>query len=99
VPSELPEISDSAHRRGGIPERGDLVVWCGRAAGRALLYFIQHKVDLGQGEAGQLQVEIHLEEPLQFDGQQLAVPAGIERELVVGDDIGPAFGRIEMREA
>ena len=36
---------------------------------------------------------------LQLDRQHLAVPAGIQRELVVGDHVGPPLGRAEMGQA
>src|SRR5438445_200345 len=36
---------------------------------------------------------------LQFDREQLAVPAGVQGKLVVGDDIGPALSRIEVGQA
>ncbi len=40
-----------------------------------------------------IEVQVELSELLEFLCQQLLVPAGIERELVVGDHIGPLLRR------
>ncbi len=48
------------------------------------------RVNLGQREAGQRHIEVEIDEGLQFDRQDLAVPAGIECELIVGKQ-SPTF--------
>ena len=47
-------------------------------------------VDLRNGEPGDAEVEVELgrEQPGELDGEHLLVPAGVERKLVVGEDIG-----------
>ena len=50
---------------------------------------------LGERKAGQCDVEFEIE-GLQLDRKQLMIPPGIQGELVVGDDIGPALVRIEV---
>src|SRR5262249_44748843 len=51
-------------------------------------------VDLGDREAGELNVEVEVtgRELFEFEGQELLVPAGVECDLVVGEDIGPLLG-------
>jgi hypothetical protein len=58
-------------------------------------------VDLGCLETGygDVEVEIELQEALKLDGEQLAVPARVFGELVVGDDIGANLGVREVLEA
>ena len=73
--------------------RSMLWVW------RGLPRFIEQQIDLGEREAGDLHVEFQIDEGLQFDREQLAVPAGVQGQLVVGDDIGPALRRIEVGQA
>jgi hypothetical protein len=94
--SEPPDIAGSGDGRSCISEGRNLVAGAGRTARRALLCLIEHEVDLGQREAGEFHVEVHLHEAIQLDRQHFAIPAGILRELVVRDDIGPALGRREM---
>lgn len=43
---------------------------------------IQHEVGLGEREAGQRHVELEISQRLEFDGEDLGVPAGIEREML-----------------
>ena len=56
-------------------------------------------VDLADREAGELDVVLRLDQALQLDREQFLVPAGVQRELVVGEDVGPLLGLGEMREA
>jgi hypothetical protein len=66
---------------------------------RGLLRLLEHEIDLGEREAGDLDVEFQINKSLQLDGKQLAVPTGIEGQLVVGDDVGSALRRIEVGQA
>ena len=49
-------------------------------------------------EPDRLEIKIEVDERLQLDRQDLAVPAGVLRELVVGQDVGALVGFAEMRE-
>ena len=60
--------------------------------------FVEREVDLGETEAGDRHIETQVDQALEFDREDLAVPASIQRELVVGEDIGPSFGLGQMRE-
>ena len=57
-------------------------------------------VDLGDREAGHADVEVEIDrqQSLQLLGQDLLVPAGIERQLVVGKHIGPLLLRRHVLE-
>ena len=59
---------------------------------------IERQVDLGQREAGNGDIELKINQSLQFECQQPLIPAGIQRELVVGQDIGPPLLRRQMRQ-
>ena len=53
--------------------------------------FVEREVDLGETEAGDRHIETQVDQALEFDREDLAVPASIQRELVVGEDIGPSI--------
>ena len=59
--------------------RNDLFVW--------IIGSLEHNIDLAAREAGKRQVEVDLEGAnlLEFQPKYLHVPAGIERNLVVGE--------------
>ena len=57
---------------------------------------VEEEVDLGEREAGELDVELEIDEGLQLDREDIAVPAGVQRELVVGDHVGPALRRAQV---
>ena len=59
--------------------RDDLVVGIGRVA--------QHDVDLARAEPGQREVDVELGQRQigQLELEELEIPAGIERDLVVGE--------------
>src|SRR5215207_7579436 len=76
----------------------DLVLTFGRGRWGALLGVIEQDVDFGKREAGELEIKLHVNEGLQLDRQDIAIPAGVLRKLVVGDDIGPSLGLVEMRQ-
>jgi hypothetical protein len=61
--------------------------------------FLENEIDLRQGEAGALDVEFHIDERLQFDREHLAVPPGIQCQLVVRQHVGPSLCGIEMGQA
>jgi hypothetical protein len=99
VTIEQPQVCNPGHRHRGLGDGRDRVVSPVVGIGRRLSGFIEQHIDLGQGEAGDLDVEFQIDQRLQLDCQHLAVPAGIEGQLVVGQHIGPALGRIEVGQA
>jgi hypothetical protein len=52
-----------------------------------------------RARAGDLGTEIEVDESLQLDREHLAIPPGIESQLVVGQHIGSALGGIEVGQA
>ena len=72
--------------------RDHLVLGIGRS--------LEDHVDLAGGEAGQRQVEIDVEhrQLAELELQEIEVPAGAERDLVVGDPQRPLLRLREMRQ-
>ena len=72
--------------------RDDLVLGIGRA--------FQDHVDLAGGEAGQREVEVDVEhrQLAELELQEIEVPAGAERDLVVGDPQRPLLRLGEVRQ-
>jgi hypothetical protein len=66
--------------------------------GRGLLLTLDGEVDLGGGKAEQFEIEVEVDKTLHFDGQDIAIPAGVLGQLVVGKDIGPDLIARKMRE-
>src|SRR5690606_5472911 len=58
----------------------------------------ENEIDLSQTEPGEFDVELKIDQRLQLDGEDLLVPAGIQRELVVRENIGPPLCFGEMRQ-
>lgn len=96
VRPEAPDIASLGHRRPGFGRR----CLIGRIGGIFACTVIEQQIELGGLEAGdlQLEVEIHFGQGLEFDFQDLAVPAGEFGQAVVSDDIGAPLGRGEMTE-
>ena len=73
------------------------VVYVGNRICRICLGFIvqrqglQGNVDFGQFEAGdgQIKIDIEVGQILKLERQQIRIPAGVFRQPVVGNDIGP----------
>jgi hypothetical protein len=79
MPTKTPHIAcarDSGRRV--IDRREDLVLYLGRTVRRALARLIEHKVNFSGREAGELDVEIDVDEALQLNRQQLTVPPAVE---------------------
>ena len=79
-------------------DRRDRILRRIAAIGIGLAGFIEHEVDLGQAEPGHLDIELQVDQRLQLDREDLLVPPGIERELVVGEHVGAPLGIGEMRQ-
>jgi hypothetical protein len=52
-----------------------------------LCCFIEKEIDFGHFKAGQLDLEVHVDESLQLDREDFSVPSRFFRELVVGQDV------------
>jgi DNA modification methylase len=50
-----------------------------------------------QATARDFDVKVKINQSPELDCQQLMIPAGVQSQLVVGDDIGPTLRGIEMR--
>jgi hypothetical protein len=53
---------------------------------------IENEIDLRHFEAGQLDLDVEVDQALQFDGQDLAIPPCLLRELVVSKDVRAFVG-------
>jgi hypothetical protein len=96
MPTDQPEVAGPGRGQSWVNQRRHLIISMLLEAWRRLPGLIEDKVNLGQREAGDLDIEIEIDEGLEFDREHFPVPAGIQRKLVVGDDISPALGGIEM---
>ena len=86
----MPRIQRSPGSRHRLGRRlRDLVLALDRAARR--LDVVEQLVQLGVGEADQVQVELELVQRLELGAQQLLVPAGVLGDAVVGDHQRPAL--------
>ncbi|MEL6244120.1 MAG: hypothetical protein AAFQ85_02085 [Pseudomonadota bacterium] len=85
--SERPDIA-GAHTAWGVNghyviRRIAWLLWHGRS---------QRGVDLSHRKAGDTDVEgqiIDLQDGAELLGEEVLVPTGVQRELVVGEDVGP----------
>ena len=85
MPAQLPEIPwlrDRRHGRVCFRQLISVVVLLVRAANQEI-----NLAHLKTG-GGYIEIKVHFEETLQFQGKQFAVPAGILGELVVGENVG-----------
>ena len=98
VSSQRPNIAETGHGRVLVGQGRDLVLAFRRGAWRALFGVVQENVDFGEGEAGELDVELNVNEGLELDRQDIAIPAGVLRKLVVGDHIGAALRLGQVRQ-
>ena len=98
--AKRPELSE-------IPEPGDsrthrvwhLISGIGRGAiGAAVTVFIEDLINLRQGKTGQFHLELQIHQRPQLDRQDLAIPAGLLGEPVIGQHIGPLLRSREMRD-
>ena len=92
---EDPKIAELRQRRSRAVDRLNLVLELRR------FHLFEDEVDLGHFEAGDGHVEIgdDLRQMLEFDGENLGVPAGPRGELVVRQDKGALLIGAEMLDA
>ena len=91
VPPQFPDIAGLTDSRAVVKPR-QIVGGIGCCRRRLA---VQHQVDLAGREAGQLDIEVDLDQLLEMLPQQIEVPDRLFRQPVVGDDDGPLFGRAE----
>src|SRR5262249_891993 len=89
--AQLPNVSQTAAWLLGIKPRQNVIC---RIARFFVSQSLDQMVDLGNREAGELNVEVEVtgRELFELEGQELIVPAGVECDLVVGKDIGSLLG-------
>ena len=95
VRPELPDVAPADPGGGGLRESvvGRVIRLLG-GDGR------QEGVDLRNREArdAEVEVEVRGQQRPQLRGEQVLVPAGVERQFVVGEDIGALLGLAQVRE-
>jgi hypothetical protein len=98
MPSKQPQLARSTHRGIAAAKRRDMVLRLCRPCGSTLAGFVEDEIDLSEREAGKLDLELQVDQPLQFECEQFPIPAGILRKLVVGKHIGAPLGTPELRQ-
>jgi hypothetical protein len=68
----------------GITSSGPAGGVCGAITGG-----VEDEVSFGQREARDRHIESEVNQPLELDCQDFLIPAGVERQLVVGEYVGP----------
>ena len=83
MPAELPEIPWLRDRRQAWVRFRQLIGVV------VLLAAANQEIDLAhlKTSGGHIEIKLHFEETLQFQGKQVAVPTGILGELVVGENV------------
>ena len=95
--SYLPMSDTCRVTRGRGVTLGDLICRCG--LGRSLLPVVQNQIDFPGLESGQLNIKTKIDQALQLDGEDVAVPAGLCRQCVVGNQIGALICFTQMGQA
>jgi hypothetical protein len=98
VAIEEPHVTSARHGRCGIGHGRNFILRSGWCVRRTLLRLIEDEVDLGEREAGQFDIELKVDEALHLDRKDFAVPACVQRQLVIGNDVGAALSRVEVRQ-
>jgi hypothetical protein len=79
MPTKTPHIAWSRDSGCRIIDReGDLVLSLGRTVRRALARLLEHEVDFSRREAGDLDLEVDVDEGLELNRQQLTVIPAVE---------------------
>ncbi len=87
---QTPDITRAAEDSIGIG--GNIVIGAARCREAGLAGFIQNHVDLGETEPSKLEFKLIVDQCLELDGEDLGVPAGVERQLVIRDYVCAALG-------
>ncbi len=96
VITKQPQIAAPRHcllrrRWNGIGGRG-------RGLSGAFAFAVENEIGLGEGETGEGKVEFRIDQELQLSAQNILIPAGIQRQLVIGQNIGAPLALREMRQ-
>ena len=95
--SKGPDVTGPRHRRAHSWRIGNLVLRA-RQFAIGLGGGVQHPVDVCRFEACKLDIEIEINELLQFDRQNFPVPPGLLGQPVVGQDVRPLLGCRQVGE-
>jgi hypothetical protein len=90
VTTEEPDIAAGGHHR--IADLRNMILGGVSAVRIALLHVIEDEVGLREAETREFDIEFQVDEALQLDGQDLAIPAGIQGQFVVGKNVRSSFG-------
>ena len=93
-----PAVDGRARRAAARRQPRGTVVGAGERGGTRLASIVEHDVDLSQREPGQRDVEVEVDEALQLACQDLDIPAGVQRQRVVSDEIRATFGCRQVRQ-
>lgn len=92
---QLPKIAEFRDR-GTCGQGGNVISRITRCTAAAITGVVQDHFDLGNGKTGQLHFEVKLDQSLQFDGQNIAVPSGLLGEPIISQDIGTLLNGRQM---
>ncbi len=96
VPAHDPVIAGPGYG-GGAGLRAEILR--SRRFGRRPVGVGQDQVDLRELEARKRDVESQVRQPLKLDRQNLHVPAGVQSQFVISDDIGALLGVRHVTQA
>jgi hypothetical protein len=91
--TQLPQVTGMSHRFSGGGRRDNIfVVPCIRAIAK-------NDVDFAAFESCQFQVELKIDETLEFNRKDIFVPARLSSKFVVRNDVRTLLGYAEMSDA
>ena len=98
VATQVPKVAEARRRPEWIGERPNVILGTKGTIGRGVPSLVQDHVNLRLAEAGEVDVEIEVDQGLELDRQDLPIPPGVLGKFVVGQDIGPALGGAQVRQ-
>jgi hypothetical protein len=96
VPPKFPDVALPGYRIAA--QDRNFVFRLIASVGRALANIVEQEIDFRERKAGELNIEFEIHQCLKLDCQDLAIPTGIQRQLVVRENIGAAVCIAEMRQ-
>lgn len=85
VPTQQPKVRPAGHWRSA--QSWNVVISSVGPVGISLRRVVEDEVRLGQAETRQFNIVVQVDEALELDCEDLALPASVERQLVVGKDV------------
>src|ERR1700733_2305899 len=93
--SDPPHIAAARNRR--VADRRNFIFDAIQGiVGSALSRLIQYDFDLPEGETGRLDFKAKIDQPLELNGEDPPIPAGVERQLVIHKDISLSLGSAKI---